>query len=187
MKLRPVACRALPVVASLLLLSGCAAPANSANAIMDRVDQHRAEYDAWPLPVKEAVLDGRVAKGMTPTMVEVALGRPDEVVARDNGDEAWIYKIRNESSSSSSAGPLGGLGSISIGGSVGGGGGYYGGGPSVGVSSAPIVLGGGGGGSGYGESTLEREIWFRGGVVVRGDDVKDGTTSGGERPRPSGR
>lgn len=185
MKLRPAACRALPLAAFLLLLSGCAAPANSANAIMDRVDQNRAEYDSWPLQVKEAVLDGRIAKGMTPTMVEVSLGRPDEVVTRDNGDEVWVYKIRGESSGSS--GPLGGMGgSVSIGGSVGGGGGYYGGGPSIGIAPPPIVLGGGGGG-GLPESTLEREIWFRGGVVVRGDDVKDSVAPGNTRARPSGR
>lgn len=149
-------------VAAFLVFTGCAAPASSPSARMDRVDNNRDEYETWPLPVKEAILDGRVVKGMTPKMVEVALGEPAEVVVRDNNDEVWIYREKRESSSGGSS-PLSNMGgSVSIGGGTGGFG------TGVGIS-APISLGGGGG---YQEPPIEREVAFRNGVVVHGDDVK---------------
>lgn len=165
----------LPVFAALVaFLFGCASP-TSPDAIMDRVDANRAEYENWPLNIKEAVLDGRVVKGMDPTMVLVARGKPTEVVDRGNGDQVWVY--RTGTTGPGSTGMLRGT-TVSIGAGSGGpygggypggypGGGYPGGYPGTGVTTAPIVLGGGGGG-GY-ESVEEHEIVFRDGLVVRGD------------------
>lgn len=173
------------------LLAGCASP-SSPNAIMDRIDANRAEYEEWPLEIKEAVLDGRVVKGMTPSMVIVARGKPHEVVDRGGGDEVWVYRVggggggtpgllRGTQISVSSGGsggyPSGYPGSYPGGGYPGGsypGGGYpggnypgsYPGGASVSVP--PIILGGGG--SAIGPEPQEDEIVFRGGRVTRAPD-----------------
>src|SRR5688500_6336845 len=71
------------------LLMGCS------TSPMSRIDQGRAQYDSWPLEVKEAVLNGEARNGMTPEVVEMALGKPSEVVTRSNrggGDEVWVYR-----------------------------------------------------------------------------------------------
>jgi hypothetical protein len=154
----------LPVCVGLLF--GCAAP-NSPDAIMDRVDANREIYDTWPLPIKEAVLDARVIKGMTPDMVRVAIGKPDEEIDRGNGDVVWVYRRSSGSSSSMSpayGGGMGGGGTIAIGGSPGGGV-YMGGSPRIPVMAPPPPS------PGY-SAEAEIEIWFRNGVVVRGDGVK---------------
>jgi hypothetical protein len=69
-----------------LLLSACS------TSPVSRIDSNRAAYESWPLEVQEAVLNGRVKKGMTPEQVEMALGRPTEVVAKSTTDETWIYR-----------------------------------------------------------------------------------------------
>ena len=74
-----------------LWLSGCS---TSPGSPMSRIDANRAEYETWDLDVKEAVLDGRVEKGMTPKQVEVAVGRPTRVEYREGrsgSQEIWIY------------------------------------------------------------------------------------------------
>ena len=74
------------VVLSLaLLLAGCTA------SPMSRIDAGRAQYESWPLDVQEAVLSGQAKPGMTPEMVEMALGKPSEVVNRSS-DEVWVYR-----------------------------------------------------------------------------------------------
>jgi hypothetical protein len=45
--------------------------------------------------VKEAVLEGRVTRGMEPLMVHVALGRPDEEI-KQGESVVWVY-YRGES------------------------------------------------------------------------------------------
>jgi hypothetical protein len=90
---------------------------------MSRIDANRDEYETWPIEVKQAVLDGRVEKGMTPRQVEVAIGKPASVevrATRKGTQEVWTYKKK-----SGGGGPLKGS-TVSIG--------TYG----VGVSSAPI-------------------------------------------------
>lgn len=174
----PHIARLLLPVALLSLLVGCAS-ATSPDAIMDRVDANRAEYETWPLNIKEAVLDGRVIRGMTPSMVLVARGKPSEVVDRGGGDEVWVY--RKGGSGGGSGGMLRGT-SISIGTGTGGGypggypgsgypgGSYPGGGyPGTGISTGPIPLGG----SQSYEPVEEHEIVFRDGLVVRGDGPAD--------------
>ncbi len=172
---RPV--RLLLLAGGLGLLAGCGSP-SSPNAIMDRVDANRDEYESWPFAIKEAVLSGQVLRGMDPTMVLVARGKPAERVDRGNGDEVWVYRVRGENSSGSSLLPRGSQ--ISLGGgspSYPGnpypypgagypGSGYPGGGS--GVYIPPIVLGGGGNEM----PEEEEEIVFHNGRVTHGDGVK---------------
>lgn len=161
------------------LLSGCASP-SSPNAIMDRVDANRNEYETWPFEIKDAVLSGQVMKGMIPSMVLVAKGKPSETINKDNGDEVWVYRRASDSSGGSMM-PAGT--SISVGTSIGGGGypstypgsNYPGSGypsTSTGVYLPPIVLGGGGGGGPAPYEDDEDTIVFRGGRVIHGVGVK---------------
>lgn len=133
---------------------------------MDRVDANRDVYETWPLEIKEAVLDARVIKGMDPDMVRVAIGKPDEEIDRGNGDIVWVYR-RGTSGSSLPPhyGGMGGMGggTIAIGGGPGGV--YMGGSPRIPVMAPPPPM------PSY-TPEAEIEIWFRNGVVVRGDGVK---------------
>jgi len=75
------------------LLAGCATPGST----LSRIDASRAEYETWPVEVKQAVLDGRIEKGMTTRQVEVAIGKPDKVESRETQrgtQEVWIYNRR---------------------------------------------------------------------------------------------
>lgn len=137
---------ALALVA--LSLGGC----GTASPI-SRIDADRAKYESWPLEVQQAILNGDAIKGMTPEQVEMAMGRPTQVVtrsAKSGDDEVWVYR---------KGGGLGGLGGalkntgISVGGGVGG----------VGVGTSTGV---GGGNAGPGPE--ETEVVFRDGVVSRG-------------------
>jgi len=176
---RPI--RLLLLGGVLGLLAGCASP-SSPNAIMDRVDANRNEYEAWPFSIKEAVLSGQVLRGMDTTMVLVARGNPAERVDRGNGDEIWVYRVRGDSSSGGSILPHGtsvsiGGGSPSYPGSTYPGSNYpypgstypYPGSGGSGVYIPPIVLGGGGGNS---EPEQEEQIVFHNGHVSSGDGVK---------------
>ena len=95
---RPI--RSFLLAGCLGLLPGCANP-SSPNAIMDRIDAHRDEYEAWPFYIKDAVMSGQVLKGMDASMVIVARGNPAERIDRGNGDEIWVYHVRSEDPSSS--------------------------------------------------------------------------------------
>ncbi len=119
---------------------------------LSRIDADRARYESWPLEVQEAVLQGKARKGMTAEQVEMALGKPTQVVARSakaGEDEVWIYR------------KSGGLGSalgntgVSLGGGVGG-----------------VSVGTGVGGIRRGETPEEIEVVFAKGVVVRSDSDK---------------
>jgi hypothetical protein len=136
-------------VSRLLLLSlawaAAALVAGCTTSKMSRIDSNRAEYETWPIEVKQAVLDGRVEKGMTPKQVEVAVGKPTEVTSRQtrkSAQEVWVYTVGGGGSSI-----LGNTG-VAIG--VGG----------VGVSKSS------GGSGGYEE---QYEVIFENGVVVSSD------------------
>jgi hypothetical protein len=73
------------VLTLAMVLGGCTA------SPMSRIDAGRAQYESWPLDVQEAVLSGQAKPGMTPEQVEMALGKPSEVVNRSS-DEVWVYK-----------------------------------------------------------------------------------------------
>ncbi len=118
---------------------------------MSRIDANRAVFESWPVDTQEAVLGGRAVAGMTPEMVEMALGKPSEVNHRsvkDGEEEIWSYK--------KGSGHLPSLLSntnISLGGSLGG----------IGVSSgAPI-------GRGRPTDADAQEVVFKNGVVIRAD------------------
>jgi hypothetical protein len=120
---------------------------------MSRIDAKRAVYETWPLEVQEAVLRKQAIPGMTPEMVEVALGKPTEIqsrVGKDGSEEVWIYK----KSSMGLPSLLGNTG-VSVGGNVGG----------VGVSTGTS---GRRGGSRAPTDSEDQEIVFRNGVVLRG-------------------
>ena len=149
----------LALAGALSLLGACS------SSPMSRIDAKRAVYETWPIDVQEAVVRKQVIPGMTPEMVEVALGKPTEVqlrVGKDGLEEVWIYKkssaalpglLRNTGLS------VGGVGvsnaGISVGGNVGG----------VGVSTGTS---GRRGGSNVPSDADDQEIVFRNGTVLRG-------------------
>jgi hypothetical protein len=116
---------------------------------MSRIDSDRARYESWPIDVQEAVLNGQARKGMTREQVEMALGKPTQVVSRSGKageDEVWVY--RKSSMGSSILNNTG----VSIGGGVGG----------VGVGTSTGV-------GGRRQTPEETEVVFANGVVVRSD------------------
>jgi hypothetical protein len=134
-------CFCLALVVASAFFTGCS------TSPLSRIDSDRGRYESWPLDVQEAVLNGRAKKGMTKEQVEMALGKPSEVVARSakpGEDEIWVYR-----KSSGPASLLGNTG-VSIGGGVGG--------VNVGTS-----------GGGRRQSPDETEVVFANGVVVRTD------------------
>jgi len=136
---------------TLLLVSCSTSP-------MSRIDKNRAVYESWPVEVQDAVLHQRAIPGMTPEMVEMAMGKPTEIQSRSGKDGAsedvWIYR-------KSSGGGLPSIlqnANVSVGSSTSVGG--------VGVgTSAPIRRGGSRGGNTDNE---DQEIVFRNGTVLRG-------------------
>lgn len=160
-------------------LAGCG------SAQMSRIDRNRELYESWPIDIRQAVLDGNVQPGMTPDMVEVAWGKPTEIVQQGGpGDEVWVYKTGGDEGSVYYPGAGGGVygpggypsgrpgivlgtgsgmgGRIGVGGTVGGGypGGVYPGGVGTGMGT-PIVT--------PPTPPDVREVVFRGGVVHRAD------------------
>jgi hypothetical protein len=130
----------LALVFAVAALGGCA------SSPISRIDANRAKYESWPLEVQEVVLAGEARNGMTREQVEVAKGKPSEVVPRGaSGDEIWVYRQGGGTGS----GLLGNTG-ISLGTGIGG----------VGVNTN---IGGGGAQT----SIDEEEVIFEDGVVVR--------------------
>jgi hypothetical protein len=120
---------------------------------MSRIDSNRAAYESWPIEMQEAVLHQRAVAGMTPEMVEMALGKPAEIQSRagkDGPEDVWIYK----KSSMQLPSILQNTG-VSVGTNIGG----------VGVSSGTS---GRRGGSRASEDPENQEIVFRNGIVLRG-------------------
>jgi hypothetical protein len=116
---------------------------------MSRIDDNRAKYESWPLEVQEAVLNGVARKGMTPEQVEMALGKPTQVVSRsakEGEDEIWVYR--------KSA-----VGSTLLNNT----------GVSVGTSIGGVNVGTGLGGMGARQTPDEQEVVFGNGVVIRSD------------------
>ena len=76
----------LPLAGALLLLGACS------SSPMLPLDAQRAVYETWPVDIQEAVVRQPVIPGMTPAMVEVALGKLAEVqsrVGQDGPEEVW--------------------------------------------------------------------------------------------------
>src|SRR5262245_54177961 len=114
---------------------------------MSRIDENRAKYESWPIEVQEAVLSGEARTGMTREQVEMALGKPTQVVprsVREGDDEVWVYRKSN-------------LGSTILNNT----------GVSVGTGIGGVNVGTGLGGGR--QSPDEQEVVFANGVVVRSD------------------
>lgn len=119
---------------------------------MSRIDANRAVYESWPVEMQEAVLHQRAIPGMTPEVVEMALGKPTEIqsrVSKDGAEDVWIYK----KSSMQLPSLLGNTG-VSVGGNVGG----------VGVSTGTSARRR----SRVPADSEDQEIVFRNGIVLRG-------------------
>lgn len=119
--------------------------AGCSSSPISRIDANRALYESWPLDTQQAVLEGRVIKGMTKDQVEMSVGKPSEKTAQQAPkglEEVWTYKPRG-------GGGLGGT-SVSLGGMIGG----------VGVGGTPVSGGGG-------NTEEPNEVVFIDGVVVR--------------------
>lgn len=167
------------MTAAGVLVSGCA------SSQMRRIDASRDIYETWPIEIKQAVLDGKVEPGMTPEMVEVAWGKPDEVIhSSGEGEEVWVYRSGGSEPIYTGGGGAGypggmggGMGGSSIGISTGAGGGTsVRSSTGVGIGAGGIGIGGGGGyPTGMGGPVLpgtpleESEVVFRNGVVHRAD------------------
>ena len=130
----------VPLFAALFVIACSTSP-------ISRIDSNRDAYDTWPVEVKEAVLNQQAIPGMTPEQVEMALGKPTQVISRagkSGVDEVWIYR-------------KGGGGSSLLKNT----------GLSVGTNIGGVGIGTGMGGSGRSSVKDEQEVVFREGVVVR--------------------
>jgi hypothetical protein len=135
---------------------------------VSRIDQNRERYDSWPLEVKEAVLQGEARPGMTREQVEMALGKPTEIITRSTsggGDETWVYRpggVGTTLARAASAANVGtSIGGVSVG--------ATGGGISVGSGVGGVSVGTTVGGSRSRQPAGDREIVFADGVVLRAD------------------
>ncbi|OHE87909.1 MAG: hypothetical protein A3G75_10975 [Verrucomicrobia bacterium RIFCSPLOWO2_12_FULL_64_8] len=144
------------VAAFFLLFAAVLAGGCSSGSPISRIDADRALYESWPFEIQEAVLNGKVTKGMAPDMVRMALGKPTEVqyrTGRSGDEEIWIYR---KSSDSSTSGGMVGAPTIILGGNVGG----------IGVMTdpQPVIVNPM---NTPPEADESKEVLFRNGVVVR--------------------
>ena len=135
------------ILRCLILTSALALGACSTSPI-SRIDENRAKYESWPIEVQEAILNGEARKGMTPEQVEMALGKPTQVISRSAAgeDEIWVYR------------------KSAIGSSI-----LNNTGVSVGTGVGGVSVGTGVSGIGRRQSPDEREVVFANGVVLRSD------------------
>jgi hypothetical protein len=72
----------------VLLLTGCAVTR------VVRIQQNRTAYDDWPAEMQKAVSDGKIVKGMSPEMVQVAWGKPAQSSTDPfNTYMYWMYSV----------------------------------------------------------------------------------------------
>lgn len=77
-------------LALTLAAAGCA-------TVGSRIEKNRAQYETWPLAVREKVAAGQIDLGFTTEQVAVALGQPDRVFTRTTADgtsQVWTYRDR---------------------------------------------------------------------------------------------
>ncbi len=138
--------KTIPRSAPLALIFATALLAACSSSPMSRIDTNRAIYESWPLDVQEAVLNSEARKGMTREQVEMALGKPTQVVTRSSSDEVWVYR------KGGGVTPLLANTGLSVGAGIGG--------VSLGTSSR---------GARSSSAPEEREVVFVNGVVTRSD------------------
>ena len=137
------------VVSSTALVVVAFAAGCVSSSPMSRIDANRGLYESWPLEVQEAVLSGKVEKGMTPEQVQMSIGKPSQTYTRPGRTSEqviWVYTKGGD------GGPMKNT-SVSVGGGIGG----------IGVGGGVPI---GGGGGGYEE---KREVVFENGQVVSSD------------------
>lgn len=90
-KMNPTPFLRVAIPCLLLLAAGCAStPAQRVAG--------NAAFDIFPSAVQEKILNEQVDVGFTAEMVQMALGKPDQVSRRMSADgesEVWIYAVRN--------------------------------------------------------------------------------------------
>lgn len=72
------------------LVAGCATPSS-------RIKKNPELFASFPLEAQALIQQGRVAIGFEPAMVEMALGEPNRVYARETGGgklEVWSYTTK---------------------------------------------------------------------------------------------
>lgn len=77
-------------VLAALVAAGC-------STVDSRIAKHRADYETWPMAVREKVAAGQIDVGFTTDQVAVALGQPDRVFSRTTADgtsQVWTYRDR---------------------------------------------------------------------------------------------
>lgn len=160
MKLPPV----LPILCSVLV--GCSTGCSTSS--LSRIDRNRDRYESWPVDVQEAVLNGEARPGMTREQVEMALGKPAQILshlASGGGDEVWVYRAGDVGSTLTKAVSVASVGTSVGGVSIG----ARGGGVSVGSGVGGVNVGTTVGGSRSRPTSDEKEIVFKDGVVLRVD------------------
>ncbi len=100
----------------MVVLVGC-------SSVSSRIERNRAEYETYPMAVREKIVAGQVDVGFTPEQVGMALGEPDRVSTRTTPDgvsEVWSYRAkRPRFSVGVGVGVFGGGGSTRVGTGVG--------------------------------------------------------------------
>lgn len=129
---------------STLLLLAALGFAGCSSSPVSRIDRDRAKYESWPIEAREGILAGEARKGMTREQVEMAMGKPTQVISRSDTDEVWIYR-------------KGAVGSTLLNNT----------GISVGTGIGGVNVGTGMGGMGSRQSPDEHEVVFVNGVVTR--------------------
>lgn len=83
----------LLALAALVLALG----ASGCSTVGSRIEKNRANYETWPMAVREKVAAGQIDIGFTTEQVAVALGQPDRVFTRTTADgtsQVWSYRDR---------------------------------------------------------------------------------------------
>ena len=78
-----------PLIAGLLalLVTGCSL------GRVARIQQNRTTYETWSPDMRKAVSSGDILKGMSPAMVQMAWGKPDQSSTDPSGRFIyWVYR-----------------------------------------------------------------------------------------------
>ena len=73
------------ILLGVFVISGCASPE-------PRLEQIRSQHPQWDEATVQRVAAREVEIGMTPEMVEAALGKPD-AISHEEDEEIWGYEI----------------------------------------------------------------------------------------------
>jgi len=80
----------LAICLLVVVLAGC-------SSVSSRIERNRAEFETYPMAVREKIVAGQVDVGFTPEQVRMALGEPDRVSTRTTADgtsDVWSYRAK---------------------------------------------------------------------------------------------